>query len=410
MKPYSTAVALLRTMPPVAIWCVLMSLIYSALAGGRVAVMLGALELGVGRLGVGTLIACFALLPMFLAVSAGRRIDKRGGYKAMWLAALVSTVGALLPWIWMHWISLAIAAVGIGLGHMGFQIAVQGLLGDADANRRLRNYSWLAMAMAVSGFSGPLIAGLSIDYLGHRWAFLMLGLGPLVVFWAVYQLRASLKQSPVEPKTVDTPSKMTDLLAVRPLRYALMANLLLSSAWDTHSFVVPLYGAQQGFSATVIGAILAAFAAATFTVRMLLPWIQRWVRPWPMIHAAMITSAVYFLLYPWISNQWLLMGLSFLLGLSLGSTQPSILSLLQQHAPPGRKGEVFGMRTALINGSQVCLPFGFGAAGSLLGIMPLFAVSSVALAAGAWLTRRGGQDDTNTPRTKPPIDRNDQTS
>lgn len=410
MKPYLSTVYLLRTLPPVAVWCALMLLIHSALAGGRVAVMLGALELGISRLGVGALIACFALLPMFLAVSAGRRIDKRGSYNAMWLAAMASSIGALLPWVWMHWISLAIAAVGIGLGHMGFQIAVQGLLGDRDANQRLRNYSWLAMAMAISGFSGPLIAGLSIDYLGHRWAFFMLGLGPIVVFWAVYQLRSRLKLVHIEQKTVDTPSRMTDLFAVRPLRYALMANLLLSSAWDTHTFLVPLYGSQQGFSATAIGAILAAFAAATFTIRMILPWLQRWVKPWPMIHFAMVSGAVYFLLYPWVTSQWLLMGLSFLLGLSLGSTQPSILSLLQQHAPPGRKGEAFGMRTALINGSQVCLPLGFGAAGSLLGIMPLFAVSSLALAVGAWLTRRGGQNHTDADLTKTPIERNDQTN
>ncbi len=402
MKPLLRANDLMQRLPPVAIWCSLMLLIHYALTGGRVAVMLGALDLGVSRLAVGALIACFALLPMFLAVSAGRRIDKRGSYKAMWLAALACALGTLLPWIWMHWIALAIAAVAIGLGHMGMQIAVQGLLGDADANRRLRNYSWLAMAMAVSGFSGPLIAGLSIDYLGHRWAFLMLGLGPVFVFWAVYRLRARLVDSHVPKTSAGTPSRMSDLLKVRPLRYALMANLLLASAWDTHTFLIPLYGAQQGFSATAIGAILAAFAAATFTIRMILPFIQKWIKPWPMIHTAMITAAIYFLLYPWVSSQWLLMGLSFLLGLSLGSTQPSILSLLQQHAPPERKVEAFGMRTALINGSQVCLPFGFGAAGSLIGIMPLFAVSSLALLLGSWLTRRGGRPHTKDSGAKQP--------
>lgn len=371
-------------------------LMHVALAGGRIAVMLNAVELGVSKLGVGVLIACFALLPMFLAVMAGRRIDAHGSYRAMWLAALISAVGTLLPWIWPHWITLALAAIAIGIGHMGFQIAVQGLLGRADAVVRLRNYSWLAMAMAVSGFSGPLIAGLSIDYIGHRWAFLMLALCPALALWAVLRARAVLvKSHHPEPKP-DTPTKITDLWRVRPLRYALISNLLLASAWDTHNFLVPLYGVQQGFSATTIGLILASFAAATFVIRMLLPLIQGRVKPWAMIHFAMITAGLYFLVYPWIGQAPMLMALSFLLGLSLGSTQPSILSLLQQHAPAGRKGEAFGLRTALINGSQVSLPFGFGAMGSVVGIMPLFWVSSLALMAGVWFTRRGGHHSNET--------------
>lgn len=375
-------------------------LIHVALAGGRVAVMLNAVELGVSKLGVGTLIACFALLPMLLAVIAGRRIDAHGSWRAMWLSALISAVGTLLPWIWPHWLTLALAAVAIGIGHMGFQIAVQGLLGQADAVVRLRNYSWLAMAMAVSGFSGPLIAGLSIDYIGHRWAFLILAMCPAAALWAVFRARAVLiKSHNPEPKS-ETPAKITDLWRVRPLRYALIANLLLASAWDTHNFLVPLYGVQQGFSATTIGVILACFAAATFVIRMLLPMIQGRIQPWTMIHFAMMTAGAYFFVYPWIGQATMLMGLSFLLGLSLGSTQPSILSLLQQHAPPGRKGEAFGMRTALINGSQVSLPFGFGALGSALGIMPLFWVSCIALLIGAWLTRTGGKDLPSTLITK----------
>ena len=382
-----------------------MLLMHVALAGGRVAVMLGALNLGVSSAGVGMLIAAFALLPMFLAVYTGRRMDKHGSYRLMWIAALSSAIGAFTPWIWLHPATLAVAAVSIGLGHMAFQIAIQGLLGDTDAAKRLRNYSWLAMAMAISGFSGPLIAGLSIDYLGHSWAFFMLGLCPAFAFWAVRRLRTTIIGQHVPSERPKTPARMTDLFRVRPLRYALLANLLLSSAWDTHSFLVPLYGSQQGFSATTIGAILAAFAAATFVVRMLLPLIQKWIKPWPMIHFAMISSSGYFLLYPWIQNEWLLMGLSFLLGFSLGSTQPSILSLLQQHAPPGRKVEAFGMRTALVNGSQVSLPLGFGAMGTVLGILPLFGISSVALALGAWLTRRGGHEPAVAPpnhEAKPP--------
>ncbi|UOD51138.1 MFS transporter [Orrella daihaiensis] len=363
-----------------------------ALTGGRVSVMLNAVQLGISKVGVGILIACFAILPMFLAITAGKKIDAHGSFRAMWLASLISTIGAFVPWVWPHWSTLAIAAISIGIGHMGFQIAVQGLLGDSDPVVRLKNYSWFAMAMAVSGFSGPLIAGLSIDYIGHHWAFFMLMLCPAAAFFAVNRLRPILLKSHQPQLKQEQSSGMGDLWKIRSLRYALISNLLLASAWDTHYFVVPLYGVQLGFSATTIGFILAVFSAATFVIRILLPFIQKWVKPWAMIHFAMISAAVYFVIYPWMSQAWVLMMLSFMLGLSLGSTQPSILSLLQQHAPAGRRAEVFGMRMALVNGSQVSMPLAFGALGAISGIMPLFWLTSVALATGAWLTRRSGKD------------------
>ena len=38
----------------------------------------------------------------------------------------------------------------------------------------------MSLALAGSGFSGPLIAGLAIDHLGTRLAFGLLTLGPLL--------------------------------------------------------------------------------------------------------------------------------------------------------------------------------------------------------------------------------------
>jgi MFS family permease len=92
------------------------------------------------------------------------------------------------------------------------------------------------------------------------------------------------------------------------------------------------------------------------------------------------------LLYPFFEQVWILISLSFLLGLGLGSTQSSILALLQQHAPSGRAGEAFGLRMALVNGCQVALPLAFGALGTFMGVMPLFWITAVGLGAVRWFT------------------------
>lgn len=373
--------------------CLLLMLVHLCLTGGRVSVTLSAINLGMNTLEVGVLVAFFALLPMLLSVKAGRRIDMLGPFRPMRMAGLLVGIGAAVPLIWLHWVSLGIAAVCMGVGHMAFQVSVQGLLGAAPSKERLRNYSRLSLTMAISGFSGPLIAGLSIDYLGYRWAFGLLAVFPLLSAAVVIRQRRRLLAAHVpKPQTLQK-QRVTDIVRIQPLRSALIANLMLAGAWDTHAFLVPIYGAQRGLSATTIGTVLASFALATFLIRTVLPLIQKRATPWQLIHSAMITAGLNFLFYPLFSDVWILAAMSFVLGLSLGCTQPSILSLLQQHAPEGRKSEVFGVRMALINGSQVSLPLAFGALGSLLGVMPLFWATALVVSSGAWFTRRAGHHD-----------------
>lgn len=382
--------------PDALVFCVLMMLVHMSLTGGRVAVLLTGVHLGMNTFDVGLLIAFFALLPMLLSVFAGRLMDRVGPFRPMRVGAAMALAGVVLPMLWQHGITLSLTAVCVGVGHMIFQLGVQGQLGLGDSPRRLRNYSWLALVLAVSGFGGPLLAGLSIDHLGHRWVFGLLAVSPLLALAGLIKKRHALVDTHTKPNEASPGGqgrrKVTDLITIRPLRYALGANLLLAGAWDTHMFLVPLYGVQRSLSATTIGLILASFSAATFLIRTLLPWIQRHASPWQLIRIALITAGLNFMIYPFFSEVWLLMILSFVLGLSLGCTQPGILSLLQQYAPDGRKAEAFGVRMALVNGSQVCLPVAFGALGAALGVMPLFWATALSVLTGAWFTRRGGRE------------------
>lgn len=359
-----------------------------AISGGRVAVSLTALELKRSTLEVGILIAVFALLPMLLSIKAGRMIDQIGPWRPMRASAFVVIVGTILPWIWQDFVALVMSAACVGIGHMIFQIAVQRQMGLSAGEQRLRNFSWLSLSMATSGLLGPLLAGISIDYLGYRAVFALLAISPVICVFGLYRVRNYLKTSHTPPAAAsEKKQSVTDLIASPKLRRVYTANMLLSSAWDTHMFVVPIFGVMVGLSATTIGLILASFAAATIVIRLALPLLQHRVRPWQLIHFALLATGLNFVLYPFFEQVWILMTLSFVLGLGLGSTQPSILALLQQNAPAGRAGEAFGLRMALINGCQVTLPLAFGALGAVIGVMPLFWLTAVGLGAGRWFTR-----------------------
>ncbi|WP_459618706.1 MFS transporter [Bordetella sp. 2513F-2] len=372
-----------------------------ALTGGRITVSLTALKLGLSTLQVGTLVAVFAVLPMLASIHAGRWVDKVGVYRPLTIGTGLVSIGTLLPFLFQTQAALLLASCAIGIGFMLHQVATQDLLGHAEARLRLRNFSWLSLTLAASGFSGPLAAGLAIDHLGTRLAFGILALGPLTAALGLYLLRTPLRQFDASlagaRRNDGVRPRIAELLAVPALRRVLLVNTIVSGAWDTHLFVVPIYGVAIGLSATTIGVILAAFSAATFVIRLLLPYIQNRVLPWTLVRVTMLTTAVDFLLYPLFDDVAALITLSFVLGLALGSCQPSMLSLLHQFSPPGRAAEAVGLRMALINSSQVTLPLTFGALGAVIGVAPLFWAYALAVAVGGWFNRRPPQDTHDPP-------------
>jgi len=151
---------------------------------------------------------------------------------------------------------------------------------------------------------------------------------------------------------------------------------------------MPIYGTSIGLKATVIGLILGSFAAATFAVRLALPWISRRVREWPLITATFCVACVAYAMFPLVSTVPLLASIAFLLGLGLGATQPSIMALVYATAPAGRAGEAVGVRTVVLNASSTVFPLLFGAVGAALGMVPVFWSMSAWLAAGGWFANR----------------------
>jgi hypothetical protein len=62
-----------------------------------------------------------------------------------------------------------------------------------------------------------------------------------------------------------------------------------------------------------------------------------------------------------------------------------IMAALYAASPPGRQGEVVGIRTTVVNASQTFTPLAFGAAGTALGIAPIIWTMAGLLLAGSWL-------------------------
>ncbi|GAA4329107.1 MFS transporter [Pigmentiphaga soli] len=378
--------------------CTLAVLAHFGLTGGRVAVALGALAQGSSSFTVGVMMALFAVLPMLLSVHSGRWVDRIGVRRPMRVGAWLLLAGSALPWIIQDTRVFFLSSCATGIGCMVFQIACQNLVGMRSApDDRMLNFARLALSMSVSGFGGPLLAGLAIDHLGHRWAFGLLALCPMIALIVLQRQRHRFARGGSHAPAAAARQQLGDLLADPMMRRVLLATVLLSGAWDLNSFMVPIYGASIGLSATTIGVILSAFASATFVIRLLLPWIQRRLQPWTLLRGAMGMAGSVYLAYPFFAEAPMLIGLAFLLGLALGSGQPSLLSLLHAYSPAGRMAEALGLRMSLINGGQFCLPLVFGAIGTVAGHGLPFWTMAALLLPGAVLTGRGIRQEAARP-------------
>jgi MFS family permease len=330
----------------------------------------------------------YAFLPMLLAVAAGRLTDRIGVRKPMLVGSCGVAIAAALPCFVSGIAPLFVTTSLLGASFMLFQVATQNATGMfGHPSERAKHFAMLAMGYSVSGFCGPLVSGLMIDHASFTGTFVLLALLPLIPV-AVLS-RDDLKLPGPRPAAADSPSGgVAELFGNRHLRRVFIVNALLAVAWDLHSFFIPIYGATIGLSASRIGVILAAFAAATFIVRLFMGWIARRFSEFGVLATALFVAATAYALFPFVKEVGPLMALSFALGLALGSAQPMVMSLLHSIAPAGRMGEAVGVRMSIINASTFAMPLLFGAVGSTLGLAPVFWSIGAALAGGGLFARR----------------------
>ena len=386
--------------------------LHACMAGTRMAAPLLALREGFSPLAVGVLLALFALMQVFLALPAGRFADRHGLRRPIGYSVLAAVTGAGAAVAFPVFPVLCLAALLTGGASGAAVIALQRHVGRAAAGAlQLRQvFSWLSIGPAVSNFVGPFSAGLLIDHagaapgslFGYRAAFFLMAVLPLASWFLV---RPTRELPALISANNGTRPKALDLLREPMFRRLMLVNWFLSSAWDVHTFVVPVLGFERGLSASSIGSILGAFAVAAAFIRLLMPLMAAHLREWRVLAASMLATAVLFAVYP-LTRSALGMGVcSVLLGLALGMVQPMVMSMLHQITPEARHGEALGLRLMAINGSSVLMPLLFGSAGALVGIAGVFWITGAVVGLGsraAWLLKDSLAPAAHAVREPPP--------
>lgn len=368
---------------------------HTALNGIRVATSLAAIKAGGGALWVGLLTAMFNIVPAFIAIRVGRLVDRVPLRRMMVTGCVVSVAGGAVAAVQPMLGVLALSACALGVGWMAVAAAAQyavGLLGQAGvppeqrAAQRVRAFSVLAMGFSLSAFFGPLIAGFMIDHVSYQAAFALLAALPLVPAVAFALGHPALPT--VERRDAPVGNGARELLAMPSVRNTLISASFITVGWDLYGFMVPVLGSELHLTATQIGSVMSVFAAAVFVIRFFMARLTHRYGEVGVMVGAMTIAGVTFLAFSFAHSYSLMMALSFAMGIGLGASQPIVLSLLHNVSPPGRIGEVNGMRMTMISTSQWTMPLVFGSLSATTGLLPLFLVIGGGILSGSWFAQR----------------------
>ncbi len=358
---------------------------FTASNAARIVFTLYALSLGAQPFEIGILTGVFYVCPLLLSWAIGAFTDRVGPRWPLWLSVLFGTVGAVIPYIAGTMPVLYVASALSGLSFALFLGIVQNLVGLLSrSEQRAQNFSNFSMTGAAATFLAPLIAGFSIDGWGNAIACLVVTGMTLVVGAMLWRWGRLLPggNRPTGPGAS----------ILKSLRDPGVMPLLATSSFaqlgtDLFQFYIPIYGYGLGFSATAIGAVLAAFALASFVTRFVLSQLLARFGGARLLAWSFYIGAFGFVLMPFFENAIALGVVAFIFGLGTGCSQPLITTLMFGRSTHGRTGEALGLRLTANNVARLAGPFVFGGIGSAFGIMSVFFTSAAMMGAGGMLSR-----------------------
>ncbi len=356
------------------------------IAAAQIVFSLYALKLGANTLAVGMVAATFSLLPMLLAVPAGRLVDRFGGRWPMMFGAAGGALGTLVPYFVPGISALYIAGTMCGLAMIFFNLSTQNLVGLLSTpTNRTRHFSNYTLTMSASSLLGPVIGGFSIDHTDHATTCLLLAMLPLVPLTMLGIKGGALPGGTRQAEK--TSGGMRTILADPVVRRLLVTGSLFNAGINLYQVYMPVYAHTLGFSASAIGMVLAMNSGAAFVARFFLPWLIEKLGEARLLASAFFFGAVNLALIPFFDGALMLGLISFVFGLGMGCGQPVVIMLMFSNSKDGRSGEALGLKFAVNQLTKLVSPLVFGAIATGLGLSAMFWINAAVMTGGGFLSR-----------------------
>jgi len=306
-------------------------------------------------------------------------------------------------------LGMAVAMSLIGLSQTVYQLVglrlLAGLLGGYSsgstvlvATQTPRAQTAWALGVMSSGImagnlAGPLIGGVLPQLIGIRMTFLAAGAIIFVSFLATMFL---IREEP-RPSRRNAASRQGGWASIpdkRPVVAMLVTGMLLMLANMSIEPIITVYVetivSDEARVTVVAGFAMSAAALGSMLSASRLGKLADRLGHLKVIVGCLGVSALLLIPQAFVTAGWQLVGLRFLMGLSLGGLLPCVATVIRHNVPERIAGSILGYSTSSQYVGQVAGPVIGGFVGGHIGMRAVFFGTSALMAAGAvftWLSR-----------------------
>ena len=338
---------------------------------------------------VGTVVGLAGIVPLAISIHAGALVDERGPF-GVYAASVVlfGAGGVILTFL------RGIPAAGVGYGVMtianiGFAVAAQAIVAAASTDdTRIRNYGYYSLWNSAGAVAGPIAGGFIAARLGYTGAFAALWIVMLPCLAAVVGLRGVPAPSRRAVPLAAAHTLVGTILRQQGVGEVLFVSAMMVSAQQLQNTFYPLYLHQIGMAAPLIGILVAAVSSATMAVRSLLTPGVALLGSGRALLLSMMVAAAAFGLVPLTHGFWPLLGVSVLMGSSVGFTQPLTMSMLVECVTAEFWGVALGVRQSVQRVATIISPLIYGAVSTAVSVRPAFYAGALIFVGAAGLMTR----------------------
>jgi MFS family permease len=305
-------------------------------------------------------------------------------------------------------LGMALAMALIGVAQDAWQLVglrlLAGLLGGYASGSTLliatqtpkERTGWalgtLSSAIMAGNLAGPLIGGALPPLIGIRWTFFAAGAVIFAAFLCTLFLICEDKRPPASKAATGPDAGWSAIGDRRPVVVMFITGMLLMLANMSIEPIITLYVAQfldsPGRVTMVAGLVMSAAALGSILSAPRLGRLADRIGAWNVIVACLAVSALLLVPQAFVTANWQLVGLRFLMGLSLGGLLPCIAHVIRHSVPERAAGRMLGYSVSAQYMGQVAGPLLGGFAGGHFGMRYVFLATSALMALGAILNWR----------------------
>lgn len=399
---------------------------------GRVLLSWRVLDFGGSAATVGWFTAAFSLVPLIIALPAGKLVDSHRATEVMYSGLIATVVAAAVMALSPNLPILLLGYIALGFAHMTTLIAAQGMVSHLRGGVAGLDslFAYFTLGISVGQFLGIVGAGLlTPNHDGSAmtattpalWTMTGIGAIALVIGWPVataYRRREASAAAEVQAASTTAPStespaggrgqsrddrssensaegaSVLSILRIDGMSSAMAVSIAVIVAIDLLTAYVPVLGRELGFSVAEVTAILGARSGLAIISRAFMPTVLRRANRDRVLIIAVSAGVLPLLAMPWLQSAWLMVIAVGICGLAWGFVMPMSMTWVSSLVDAEVRAQALSIRLMGNRLAQVILPpvAGFGAtamgAGSVfMGAGALMGVASAA----AWRRLAGNK-------------------